>query len=668
MNTRQLQLRKTINEVVLDFIKSGKMPLISNVFRETLKRINNHLVGSPKTVPSLIRYREPTDPTKYNEIFTNTVDDISLLYDMVKDQLYRVVESIDYQMTWRSRMKAKIKKLNADIEAVDTMPPYAYTEHFATMENIDLDNSTAYINVLEDKVTFHENIHNSSRIYPNISNVSYTSAYKLFGSIENIFDDSLNSFWLGKYTGDKNGITTLINITFNEPVIINKILLIGCSPSPMDTTITVETEDGTETFNSQQCDSYKNASWYFENKNINSISISFEKDTYDYQEDNNYIYMFGLQSIEFYNNSYRREYEESDDIKEYASIQSDKITFNDIADNEQPIYNVTIEAEDNVPHNCLSKYYISVNNDDEPDNWTELQLNEKVDIVTLQDYESTISSVNSYDVNSNNASLIYSLDSVNVTTDAIDVALRKTSNWSAQYYFYNFEDDDINQYIDGSPTVNDFIALRGEDPVLNITWWNFGNAKSLPSIQGSPKLMVMMTTYFKSEEPFVAESAALSSWWGESQQRLVYLNDTPVYNKKSGYNIIYRFNCIEGWNKLQIVTNDYMPSDITEFENALPSAITSLDCVCDKYPMIRVSPYDLFYKTRQGDSTRYAVDASGNVLVNHNAPVTYRLTYKYIPTINKKYNMFYKAIISREEQANNVLTPQIERIKLIVND
>ena len=158
MNTRHLQLRKLINEVVLDFIKEGKMPLISNVFRETLSRVNGHVVGSPLCVPDLIRHREPTDPIKYNAIFTNAVKDISLLYDIVKDQLYHIVQDMDYQMTWRSRMKAKIKKLQSDIDAVDTMPPYVHTEHFATLEDINLTSSNAYVNVLEDCVTLMENI------------------------------------------------------------------------------------------------------------------------------------------------------------------------------------------------------------------------------------------------------------------------------------------------------------------------------------------------------------------------------------------------------------------------------------------------------------------------------------------------------------------------------
>lgn len=133
MDTRSAQLSVMINEVISDFIHGGQIPLISNVFREVIRRLKGHTLGTPFAVPDTVKYNSPTNPEKYNKLFEGAVEDINLLYNLITDQLRRLVTDMDYMMTWRSRVKSKIKQLHSDIIGTNAGPPFSYHNNFSNL-------------------------------------------------------------------------------------------------------------------------------------------------------------------------------------------------------------------------------------------------------------------------------------------------------------------------------------------------------------------------------------------------------------------------------------------------------------------------------------------------------------------------------------------------------
>jgi hypothetical protein len=366
-----------------------------------------------------------------------------------------------------------------------------------------------------------------------------------------------------------------------------------------------------------------------------------------------------LQSVELYKNSYVKE----------GVIQSGKINFLDIVGNKQNISSLTLKAEHAIPSGCGINYYISATNQDEPLNWIEIMPGEKISLNAPMHYEYNLNKITSYPVNSSSASAIYYIsgETDSVPFNYLNLKLQKVSNWRVQYYFYEVLDDDVNQYSDTNPSIDDFTEPRGEDPNIIITWTDIGVKKDVFAVAGNRKRMVMFTTYFSLDAPLSVSSGLMNMFWKESSQRSIYVNDSSVNYKTQDNKLVFQFNFIKGVNKIAIVTNDYMPSDITEFENCVLNNIQA-EFYCDKYPMIQVSPYDLFYNVRQDDPSKFAVDASGRILVNHSEQIKYKVMYGHVSTSNYKCNLFYKIIMSRLSDSNVYFTPEIESLEFVVNE
>ncbi len=673
MNTRYLQLTKIIDQVIAEFIRNGIFPYASQVMSKTLAHIGDHAIGAPTCAISNVKYGSITDPYKYNALFSTAVDDIKLLYDMIVDQIRRVVTDMDYQLTWRSRIKTSIKKLESDIRTISAQPPYIYREDFADLSNLYMQHTSAYINCMENIATFKEDNLATRRVYPSIKSVSHSGETSQISSIYNIFDDSLNSMFFIVHNASSEGKHSIsVAAVFNEPITFNKALAVGFSPKDMSLSITFQTPDGSRVMDPKNCDSFNNASWYTESITATGFTMLMSKDKADYigKEANPYTYIFGLQSLEFYNARYT----------DYAEIESRKIEFYDLANMHQGIINIQLQSTVNKAEGCNVSYYLCITNKDTPDGWMRVNPNENIKLHEPASMTYALSNVNKYDFASERAVSLYKLtgQAINVPKTAYNISLVRNFMWKILYYFYEVTDDDVNQYTDSNPIIDDFVQTRGDTSDIYIAFHTFGDAKVLPCVPGNKKRMVMYTTYITSLTNDVIELGQLPIYWTDSTKINVYLNDSQanytiikedVKASPRKVGVTYQLNLVQGVNKLSIVTNDYLASDMVEFNTKLSDAgITLSNSKCDKYPLSQVSLYDLAYNTRRGDISRFALDYDGYILTTNSFLANYILTYDTINEIRKQYNLFYKIVMSRNKDASSINTPQIDNISIIVND
>lgn len=672
MNTRSMQLTRRLNQVLGDFIKSGVFPSTGQLMNKTIYSFpNQYVVGSPSCVPEEVGYNVVTDPDQYNNFFTRAVDDMQLLYDMIVDQLRALVTDMDYQMVLRSRTKSRIKQLEADINAICEQPPYIYREEFANMCNLNIHNTTAYINSNENIATLPENHMMSKRIYPDIEYISQTGTLKTINGISNMFDDSLNSMWLSSYNASKDEKHSISQtITFKSAIKFNKIVMIGFSPKPINVQITLNTSDSAVNLESKPCDTYQTASWYFDTVSVLSFTITLSKNNADYLDSSNqspYTYIYGVQSMEFYNTHYI----------DQAVIESNMINIKDLTNKTQSVINLKLTCRENVPSGCSTSYYVCVTDASEPDNW--LRITPGSQIIMQKPYTLSyyMSEATPYVFSSDRSIQAYTLtgESAGVPQNAYNLTLARNYMWTIQYYYYDVQEDNLELYSDSNPTLDDFASQRGNSSDMYITWYTFGDAKVLPSAQGNKKRMVMFTTYITSDTNKIVTLPSMSMWWGDSSRVNLYVNDTQVdFSYETGtinngfrnIGVIHKLNLIQGINKLNIVTNDYYANDLFDLNTALAGlGITLTNSKCEEYPLTQVSMYDLLYNTRVGDVSRYAIDHDGMILITNSQNSNFTMSRSRY--LDAGHNIFYKVILQRDKLTSDINTPQIDNLSIIIN-
>ena len=674
MNTRYMQLYKTSNNVIKKFIQSGVFPKVSQVQAEVTRILSGNVIGSPTCLPNDVGYDTVTDPVAYNNFFTTAVNDIQLLYDMITDQLRRLSTDMDYQMTLRGRLKSQIRQLETNVNNISSSPPYVYREDLHNKININLNNTTAYINNQEAIATLPEDLRLCQKVYPDIATITQTGT-AVVSSLMNLFDDSLNTAWLSTYSQSTDGSYGMtITATFNTPIVTNKILCTGFSPRAMNIAIGLNTTDGNKQLDSRPCDSYNTASWYFPTYYVTGFTMTINKDKADYSSgtSNPFTYLFGIQSLEFYSTSYLNA----------GTIESNIIQFYDLLNNQVPITTVNMGINNIPAPGCNTSYYLCATDNTVPDTWIRVIPGTNVTIQEPTSYKYSLNKSEAYDFDSKYAMQLYNItgDILTVPKTGNNISLTRDFMWKIRYYYYNIVQDNINQYSDSAPTIDDMAIPRGDSPDIYITFYTYAKTtdmKLLPNVAGDKKRMVMFTTYITWDSNEILTLPVLPVWWGDSSKVNIYLNDSQAtfttHTTVTGSDIkvtgvTYSLNLIQGINKLCIVTNDYFAWDLMVFNNLLSSlGITPVNSTCDMNSLTQVSMYDLLYNTRQGDISRYAIDHDGNILVTNSQNISYTITYTDLDKSKEKHNLFYKILMSQDGTTDSTNTPVINSISLTTN-
>lgn len=672
MNTNNIQIVKTLDSVIRDIIRSGNKPLVTNVIKECAKRFKGSIPGYPWSIPDIIQHHEATNPERYNKFFRNAVNDIKLLYDMVTDQLHRMVLDMDYQLTWRSRIKSKLRRLDSLINQINTEGSNIFYENFADLTNINNDTLTAYVNLPEDLVTLPENTVATARVYPEISSITLGQS-KQISDINNILDDSINSAWIAmleKNNKDKCQID--MTILFKDTIKINKVFAVGLGPKDQMLNVTLLTASASDKLGALDCNSYKNASWYFDNKEVTGVQLTVSKTEYDNFVNNKYQYFFGLQALEFYNNSYMPA----------GEWNTNKLEFRDPFGVLKSINKIKLESDEKCPSDCYIKYYISSNNS----NWREIKPGEEIILNEYREFTHTTTQSDQFQVNSDRSNNLYKLTSdafSYVPEGATDIKLFRNCPWRVQYYYYDRPSaDSLISYTEDKPTVENFTNTMDLNPTA-INWVGWNTDKFFSTIDGKSR-MIMYTMYITCGTTEVVKSAPMTIDWIDDNKRNIYLNGSKVYSNKvknsdGTYYVEFQLNLKQGINEFNFVTNDYKPSTLAPTGEWSLSDIQYLEQMlltkcgaamnCDKYPMIQVSEYELMYNTRQSDPSRFAVITKyGDVLVNYAENIEHKIKYKCVPNANKIYQMYLKGVLSRKEDTQPHFTPQLRSVKLTVTE
>jgi len=650
MNTRQMQIYKLSNDVLIEFITNGTYPLAGHVIKEVLRRASGRVIGTPFTLYRHIKYREPTDANKYYSFFSEASDDIELLYNMLADTIRRLIIDMDYQLTWRARVINKVRETERALNTISN--GYVFTEHFNNMRDIDVSDTTAFVNLKESAVTLPERNRDSMRIYPDISNVSVTAdrAAKDYGSIDNIFDDSYNTFWLKQISVDNDSVINItINIQFVDAISCNKIFIAGFGPRDTSVSVTLHADNEIVVLDERIISSYRNTAYYIETTDIDAITLVLTKNKSDYTDNNKYIYDFGLQSLEFYSVKY---------MTDTAEVISERIGFKDIYSADVPINVVTLSADYNEPSGTSCKFYVSVTNNDTPQNWLLINNNEPFVIAKRSDASYSLSTIERYSFDSRYANELFWLRGngfVSLPLLHSDVQLKRDNEWLVQYYYYDDEEATL-------PMPDQFVATGHR---IYTYWRDSFRLCRIPASRGYKRSMVMFTTYFYATRNETIECSPVPLYFIEKQKRVLYLNGSAVHTEKySATQARYVLNIIEGWNRLSYVTNDYMPDDKHQIDACISYVRVTYGLTCSRSYMHRVNIYDLAYRARQSDTTKYAISNDNKIVVLSNTEARYALSYKYINSSDASYNIFYRATVSTTD-ANS--TPVINSIKLVVN-
>lgn len=380
MNISTIQKRKFLNNIYKLYYSSGKRPTEQDIRSEFNKYFNVNKLGQPLTVDySLLQSIDTTDVDVLNELMANTLLNLEILYDCILEnnqESFYVVNTLNNKLeNLRSKRKALESKVDELIFMNNNSDGYFYSflEGFSSLENIDISNTTAYVDVSNGQVSI-------PKITSNLSNAITLDTIKSTGvtynvkvnnttvvqdtninDIESIFDGLNDTYWsVDHYTE----VPSIVSLTLNIPVSTNfnisnlsGVLLTSAPCSVYATCTPSNSAIPSENLFKDSKKDYNRFSFAVPSRSYSSISITLmkvEPDALIPNSDIPYRYSFGIRELII-----GSEYHETS-----ATLVSAPISIPSQQNENLVIASVGMEVDSQMVGNTSAKYYIAQNTND----------------------------------------------------------------------------------------------------------------------------------------------------------------------------------------------------------------------------------------------------------------------------------------------------------------
>jgi hypothetical protein len=299
-------------------------------------------------------YREVAESKKLNDVHEATLNDILNLYN-VSNELEKMINESNELSNIQSyfngitinELEDKIRVLEASFSSGSLLTKNVYIKDFTTeilSDNkaaIDVDTLDCTLTPLKtiSRINLYNEYLNKTIVYKDIISKTTTTKnntleplqYTDFGQVENIFDDSVNTYWFRKVVTDNTTdyVTTVIEFAMPEEILtsrlVNEVII---NPFPVNNieitnieysgngswkTIpgfyqhprTIKNDIGTIYYMPKA----KNTKFNFLEENMTSIRITLKQSNY-IQDGSNRVFYQGLNNIKVNYNIYdTKEYE-----------------------------------------------------------------------------------------------------------------------------------------------------------------------------------------------------------------------------------------------------------------------------------------------------------------------------------------------------------------------
>lgn len=324
MNISTTQKRRFLNNIYKLIYSSGQKPSEQEVRKAFNEYFSVNQPGYPIKVDyDLLRTSNKTNVDLLNQIMTNTIYNVDILYDTILDnneELFSIVTSLNKKL---ENLKKKRLQLESKVDDLIFMNNnsdgyfYSFTENFISADKLDLSlTDSAFFDPKLRNVTISKlkseqfNVMTVDNL--NGNNVNFevtTNGQKLVQSIDktnfnNIFDGLTDTYWEHSVSlGNPQPVSLTISIPVNKTSILSKVDGILFTSSPVNImmrAIYSDPEKPNEIKTKTSRSDYDAFSFSIPADSYSTIEIVLYKNEPDYIDQNSsspYVYKFGLREM-----------------------------------------------------------------------------------------------------------------------------------------------------------------------------------------------------------------------------------------------------------------------------------------------------------------------------------------------------------------------------------
>jgi hypothetical protein len=379
MNIATVQKKKFLYNIYKLFYSTGNKPSDHEIKRLYNQYFSYNTLGEPVIIDfDRIQSTNVVGHHALNEVMINTLLNLEVLYDCVmenNEHIFSVVNALNMKL---DNLRAKRKEIESKIDQLLFANAnsdgffYSYLENFANTTFIDLEKTSAFVDIVNNHVTIPKvtsetsnQITTKSMVMSNVKttltfNGSIVSGPTVISNFDAVFDGLNDTYWSHVHASDAPGIAS---ITFDIPVnigfSISKVQGSILSESPCSIflkAVPISSEKPEVILSKTSKEDYNRFSFLLPNDSYSVIYLTLYKDEPDKVVQSvtaPYLYTFGLRELSI----------GADYYDERATLVSAPISIPISDNNLLSISSVAIDVkQQTVPGTNLS-YYVAVDSD-----------------------------------------------------------------------------------------------------------------------------------------------------------------------------------------------------------------------------------------------------------------------------------------------------------------
>jgi hypothetical protein len=396
MNISTVQKRKFLNNIYKLFYSTGKTPTefeVRNAF-------NQYFQVNKPGYPAIIDYNSLAtesiaNPDTINELMINTILNLEVLFDCVtetNEEIFNVVHTINDKI---ENLRARRKELESKIDQLTFANAnsdgffYSFLDNFSTLNNIDLNITSAFVDLVNNNVSLPK----ITSLYSNQNNLSQLSLAGITNTVtfdgrvvaerQNVTDfdatfDGLNdTYWNYDLSTESIGVASItLSIPIGGVIGVSKVsgslmskspcsVYLKAIPSSVSEQPVIVTKNSTEDYN--------RFSFIIPSQNYSNIQLTIyktEPDSVIRSATKPYLYSFGIRDLVIGSDYHDTE----------ASIVSKPIAI-PTADNKLlAISSVALDVKQQIVSGTNITYYVAADNPDGENindfDWIPIEVNE----------------------------------------------------------------------------------------------------------------------------------------------------------------------------------------------------------------------------------------------------------------------------------------------------
>lgn len=649
--------------------------------------------GNPSFAFRPYRNTEVASSGKYNKDNERIYQDLFVLYKniiSVHQLLNKYYQGFE---TEKEKLEKEIDVLeNRLVQSVQNsnrsgLLPYAY-ETFDTTEQVDLDNTShIFINAEHNTAQIVEEKNTSRRLFPS-GELSFSLLPEglekkeelLTGELNNLLKEEHDAIWQKQILlKEQQPLMGVLESSFSVAQMINRIELEVLTVKPMELSISY-TPDGETWYHlpyyEEAFEMNKRVALDFPTISIKAIRVQLlkreadeslpESENYDYQ------YLFGFQSVAFYQKSYPTE----------GTLVSKTLPLFNEPEN-YAIDEVQLIVDEWVPTGTDIQYEIALPNDEEPD-WqplspkgrsnptypqtvffSRLTRNQTQEMYFPSDYSIRQSEAEDLLLN---GIPIYRLTSIQAGKPSFALPdIKMLENSTRLYVGKNawevtgFPSADVNSI----PTIDDFKTVQDNTLIdyYPMTASQSGEVFKNRTDNQTKKYMARIGFYL--DEPQSIQAIPAST-----EPLAIFVNGEQLFNGETALSQSLYYVFRAGWNEIVVLINGQNATSVNGMTVSLgfnPQNITDTIYSSSK-PLREISLFDLRYNTKMNDRTVFAkreTEKGLEFLTNFGQPgLAFDLFYDYKEDgLDEEEGILLRAHFTRQN-GENVPTPLLRSYRL----